>query len=148
MSETQFGVWVRNQRLSYSGGLDLGNKTGLSWGEISARCAIGEAVCRRYFKQAANADHQGLRIGHGGRFHQDNAEAYQGKAKVHGWIKPVGTPDEVLASRIAEITGVEDNTFLTDLTVAQLKAELKGLGQPTSGSKATLAERLATALAN
>lgn len=149
MSDTQFGMWVRDQRLNYQGQLDLGNKTGLSWGEISARCAIGEGVCRTAFKKVANVDHQGLRIGHGGRFHQDNAAAYQGKAKVHGWIKDQGTEDEVLRARLAEISGTTElGDEFAEMTIKELKAQLAELGQPVTGNKATLAERLATVLAS
>ena len=148
MSDTQFASWVRDQRLSYTGAQDIGNKTGLSWAEISVRCGVGEAVCRRYFTQAANADHKGLRIGHGGRFLEGQAAQYQDKAKKHGWIRPKGDADPVLAARLAEITGsTELAAEFNAMKVGELRAQLKELGQPTKGNKEALVIRLVTALA-
>lgn len=150
MSPTQFGQWVRKQRLAYDGAMDLGNKTGLSWAEIMVRAGLGEAPCRKAFTAVANADHKGLRIGHGGRFLEDRADQYQDKAKVHGWIRPRGElSDEILAERLLEITGSGDlSDEFSELTVKELKGQLKELGQPTTGKKNELVLRLVTALAN
>lgn len=149
MSPTQFAAWVRDQRLNYTGAMDLGTKTGLSWAEVMVRAGKGEGPVSRAFESAANAERKGLRIGHGGRFADGTGAHYQGKAKRHGWIKPTdrqALADE-LKARLVEVTG-GDAEWLTELTVAELKAQLKELNQPTSGRKAELVIRLATALAS
>lgn len=149
-TDLAFAQWVEAQRLNYQGGLDLGNRTGLSWAEISVRCGVGEAVVRRFFTQSANADSKGLRIGHGGRFVEGDPSHYQAEAKRHGWIRPTsGTADlaPALQARLALLAGsVELAEEFTAKTAKELKAELKELGQPTSGTKAQLVERLMMAL--
>lgn len=149
MSPTQFAQWVRAQRLNYQGGLDLGTKTGLSWAEIMVRCAQGEAVCSKAFIEVTNVDRKGQRIGHGGRFAEDNASAYQGEAKRHGWIRPKADEiDPVLTQRLLEITGSADAANeLAGKSGAELKALAKSLGLKQNGSKAVLAKRIATAQA-
>lgn len=150
MSPTQFAVWVREQRLAYSGDMPLENKTGLSWAEIMVRCAQGEAVVSKAFESVANADRKGQRIGHGGRFAEDNGAAYAGKAKRHGWIRPKSDDlDPELAFRLMEITGSSDAANeLAGLSSAELKALAKELGLKATGSKAVLAKRIAVAQAN
>lgn len=150
MSPTQFGVWVREQRLNYQGAMDLGTRTGLSWAEIMVRAGLGQGPCRKAFEATANADSKGLRIGHGGRFADGTGEHYTGKAKRHGWIRDTKGVEALAAelrSRLLEITGDSQSAeWLQSKTVKELRSELKELGQPTQGTKAELVERLAMAL--
>ena len=49
-----------------------------SWGELSALCGIPESRIRRTFEEYTNVDSEGLRMGRGGRWLNDDATFYRG----------------------------------------------------------------------
>lgn len=78
-----------------------------SWGWLMARTGMTEGAVRRAYREQANKEDRGLRIGKGGRFMEDNEEYYEGenadgspRAK-HGYIRPIGA--NTIAKAKAEV---------------------------------------------
>lgn len=124
---------------------------GNSWGLIMARTGLPEGQVRACFTEATNVQSEGLRNGKGGRFLQDNAEAYAPAPKV-GWVRPnpecQALPAEILAG-LLEAGAVEsaDVAELQGMNAKDLKAFAKSLGLSTAGKKEALVARIAEAYA-
>jgi hypothetical protein len=124
---------------------------GDSWGRIAARCGVPEGQVRRLFTEATNVDHQGLRNGHGGRFLQNNAEAYAPAPKV-GWVRPQaeGTPlPEFILAGLLKAGAIEsaDVEEIQAMSLNDLRKMAKSLSLPTAGTKKDLVARIAQAYA-
>lgn len=122
-----------------------------SWGLIMARTGLPEGQVRACFTQATNVQSEGLRNGKGGRYFQDNAEAYAPAPKV-GWVRPteagVRLPAEILAGLVeaGAVTGT-DVAELKAMNIKELRSFAKSLGLPASGSKEALVTAIAEAYA-
>lgn len=72
--------------------VDLRDEQKLSWGNIAARCATGEARCRSAYEAATGNSSRGNRIGKGGRYPSDfegeRPEAKPRKASANGATAP------------------------------------------------------------
>lgn len=111
-----------------------------SWGQIMVRTGLAEGTVSKLFEEATSVERVGLRNGHGGRFYQDNAEAYVATPKI-GWVRPIGEDTEVPI----ELTDprARMRALLESQTAKQLAAFAKGkLPKPVPTRKAELVEAL------
>lgn len=76
-----------------AGGQDLGSRAvagraaKISWGVMGILAGVPESQVRKAYEQAASLKSKGQRIGHGGRFHYDEA----GQPLYADELKPTGT---------------------------------------------------------
>lgn len=119
-----------------------------SWGLLMARTGLPEVQVRRAFEQGTNVFSEGLRNGKGGRFLQDNAEAYAPAPKV-GWVRTAdgaSLPNEIKQGLIKAGALPADVAELDAMTAKALKAMAADFGLDPSGKKADLVERIGKAL--
>lgn len=123
-----------------------------SWGLLMVRTGLPETQVRRAFELATNIQSEGLRNGKGGRFLEDNADAYAPAPKV-GWVRRLEDgaplPEEIRSGLIKAGVLAEDVAELSGMSAAALKAMHKELLPEVKvpAKKADVIASLAQALA-
>jgi hypothetical protein len=111
-----------------------------SWGYIAVRCNKPEAQVRKQYAEATGTKSQGLRIGHGGRWVNNDPVLYLDEAKMTGTAIPVGTPRSQYRALVAS-----HDDYLAGLPAEELRRRCRLLGLKENGSKAVLVKRLLAA---
>lgn len=94
-----------------------------SWGWIAVRCDLPESRVRKLFTLHTNVRHDGLRIGKGGRFVQDEGAYYTGPNRKTGVVTPKGQAHVIPTDAEEELM-----KRLTALNVKSLKGLAKEYG--------------------
>lgn len=111
-----------------------------SWGYIAVRCNRAEGAVRKAFEKVTATKSAGSRIGHGGRWINNDPVLYLDERKIVGVTIPVGTPRANFRSLVENY---EQAT--AKLSKEELARRCRLLGLKDTGSQSVLVKRLVAA---